>query len=416
MAEAICRECATNEHFKKLIEGEDEELVCSHCGELQRPAISASALASAIEPILREHFQQGKFGYDGLQDGEPLEGLVYDVIDQELEFVDEVVEAIIELDPAWPPDGEEPLWEKYAYYVETKVTSWGLFDRWTSALAELKHSRRFFSPRAAELFAELFEGVTDLKSWSDTGQPHAGWKPVVFDLPAGTALYRSRVCNSNAQRATFFASPLKELGPPPPETARTGRMNADGVPVLYCALDVATAIAEMRPAIGMELVVATFRTTEVVRVLDFSLLEDARSKALSYLQPDFNKQVERNHFLRRLHRLISRPVVPGREADYLITQTMAEYLSHLVDPPLGGVLFRSAQNNGGTNVVLFSNFAALVQETHEAFPIENAAECQVHQVRGVSYLHHQLNTVIHEDGQVSTYDTHYDDDDEDMFD
>lgn len=416
MAGAICCECATNELFKKLIQEADEELVCTHCGEQRRPAISASALAAAIEPILREHFQQGKFGHDGLQDGEPLQGIVYEVIEQELEFVDEVVDEIIELDPAWPPDGEEPLWEEHAYYVETRVTSWGLFDRWTSALAELKHSRRFFSPLAAELFKELFEGVSDLKYWANMGQPDAGWRPVVFDLPAGTALYRARVCNSNAQRAMFFANPLKELGPPPPEAARTGRMNAEGVPVLYCAIDAATAIAEMRPAIGMELVVATFKTTEAVRVLDFSLLEEARGKALSYLQSDFNKHVERNHFLKRLHRLISQPVIPGREADYLITQTMAEYLSHLLDPPLGGVLFKSAQNNGGTNVVLFSNFAALVQETHESFPIENAAEPQVHQVRGVSYVHHHLNTVIHDDGQVSTYDPNEDHDDDDVFD
>jgi hypothetical protein len=88
-------------------------------------------------------------------------------------------------------------------------------------------------------------------------------------------------------------------------------------------------------------------------VLDFRRLEKARLAELSYFDPRFASERERAVFLRRLHGLISRPVVPGREDDYLITQTMSEYLAHVHRPTLDGVMFGSVQRDGGTNIVLF---------------------------------------------------------------
>jgi hypothetical protein len=418
MPGAICGDCASNAYLKNIIGEEDDELECSHCGELKRPAISAASLAALIEPIMREHFKPGKFDHEGIQDGEPLEGLVYEVVDQELEFADEVVDEIIELDVGHHDikHGAEPVWEHGTYYVETKATSSEIYDEWNSALAELKHARRFFSDRAQKLFSRLFANVHTLKYWAHgAGGNAAGWKHVVFDLAAETELFRARVCSSASQRNAFFAEPLRELGPPPPHLARAGRMNAEGVPVLYCALAATTAIAEMRPAIGMELVVGTFRTKEPIRVLNFSLLEEAHGNVLSYLQPDFNEQVQLNHFLRRLHRLITQPIVPGRESDYLITQTMAEYLSHLANPPIQGVLFRSAQEKGGTNVVLFSSFAPLAQYVHEAFPVEYVeGSLSDYVLSGVAYTQKKFESIVQEDGTVVLYDTDFEPDDEDM--
>jgi RES domain len=88
--------------------------------------------------------------------------------------------------------------------------------------------------------------------------------------------------------------------------------------------------------------------------LDFTRLQRSHGTGLSYFQPDFVEEVERLAFLRRLHTLISQPVVPGRESDYLITQTLAEYLAHVHREPFDGVLFKSVQRAGGTNVVLFA--------------------------------------------------------------
>src|SRR5258708_5926999 len=110
----------------------------------------------------------------------------------------------------------------------------------------------------------------------------------------------------------------------------------------------------MRPALGGDTAVIELQTTKPLRVLDFTRLQEPHGEGLSYFQPDFTAEVERRAFLLRLHTLISQPVVPGREADYLITQTMAEYLAHVHQEPFGGILFKSVQRAGGVNVVLFA--------------------------------------------------------------
>ena len=51
--------------------------------------------------------------------------------------------------------------------------------------------------------------------------------------------------------------------------------------------------------------------------------------------------------------VLRRPVVPGHEDEYLITQTLTEYLAHVHLPAFDGVIFQSVQRRGGANMVLF---------------------------------------------------------------
>lgn len=127
-------------------------------------------------------------------------------------------------------------------------------------------------------------------------------------------------------------------------------------------------------------------------MLDFTRLEESYKK-LSYFQPDFTEQVEKEMFLRRLQRFISQPIVPGREADYLITQTMAEYLSHVHDQPFQGVLFKSVQRTDGINIVLFADGA-------DAFPVDYVHETlQAFSTTSTEYTH-EKRTVLNIDGHV----------------
>ena len=193
----------------------------------------------------------------------------------------------------WPPDGDVPFWDDTSLYVPTRVQFAGYLAEWNSTLDELKHSRRFFSPSARALFDKLFDGVDQLKMRD--GQKLL---PVVRSLPKGTRLFRARVCGSRSVLKDILLDPMKNVGPPPTGSARAGRMNAEGVVVLYAARDAKTCLAEMRPALGGEIAVIEMETTQPLRVLDFSRLDEARSgKTLSYFQPDFTDEVERGKFL-----------------------------------------------------------------------------------------------------------------------
>ena len=279
---------------------------------------------------------------------------------------------------------------------------------WDFVTEDLKHNRRFFSSAAKELFDDLFSDVEVRKYWDVAQRKDV---TVVRELPEGSELFRARVCDSNEEVKNALTEPLKNIGPPPPARARANRMNVDGVAVFYGALESETCLAELRPNIGGEAAVITVRNTKALRLLDFTKIKDSR-RALSYFQPDFNEQAEKNIFLRQLGSLISQPVRPGREADYLITQTMAEYLAHVHATPFDGLLYKSVQKKGGTNIVLFPRPKG---DTDNAFPVAYVADSiKFFGTLAIEYEHFERRLGILDDGELVDYDGYdpFEEDDE----
>jgi hypothetical protein len=408
MDKAICFECVEDCYLKEIIKDEGELLNCSICGEENNNAITVEQLGKLMEPIMREHFSLGptvkKFGNEDEewweQEGDSMSWAVQEVLGQYFDFEDEIVDAVIEAEDAWPPDGDEAFWDRTNLYVESRVRLGHYFAEWQWTLDELKHSKRFFSTAAQVLFGKLFNGVEDLKLWNSKS-----FQPVVRRFPSGTKLFRARICSSRSMLDDIYADPFKFVGPPPKQNARAGRMDAEGVVVFYAASEEDTCLAEIRPAIGNDIAIMEVVTTEPLRVLDFSRLEQARSgKALSYFQPDFTEQVEKRSFLRHIHRLISQPVVPGHESDYLITQTMSEYLAHVHQNPFDGILFASAQRKKGTNVVLFAKPNLLTDSPAEAFRLSYVSNSvRLYSTTSIKYKHHEISVRVGDDGKPWVY-------------
>lgn len=417
MDHAVCFECVDDEHLSNIIQDQGKPLPCSVCGETVNNAFTVEELGQLLEPIMREHFSLGptvkKFGEDDSewweQDGEPMSSAVQQVLGQYFDFEDEIVDAVIEAEDCWPPDGDECFWDKLNSYVETRVRLGNYFAEWGQTLDELKHSRRFFNSAAETFFRKLFDGVEDIKE--HTGQR---FRPVVRELATRTKLFRARVCDTHALLKNMYQDPFRHIGPPPKNKARAGRMNADGVVVFYGALEQDTCLAEMRPALGHELAIIAVETTKPLRVLDFSRLERAYGgKPLSYFQSNFTEQVEKRAFLRRLHRLISQPIVPGREADYLITQTMSEYLAHVHNEPFDGILFAPAQRETGTNVVLFAERNLMTDVTAEAFRVSYIPDSiSLFSTTSIKYKHRKLDVIVPENGTPWIHSDHGEIDDD----
>lgn len=416
METAVCYDCVEDEHLKEIILNDGVPIECSVCHGAYNNAIAVGQLGKLMEPILREHFSLGQeyknFGKDDNgwweQEGEPLSSVVQEVLGQHFDFEDEIVDAVIDAEDVWPPDGDVPFFDNTSSYVESRIRLTHYYAQWDHLLDELKHTRRFFSPTAQEFFDQLFDDIDALKFWDNEKNEFGS---VILELPKGTNLYRARTCTSHQDLTDMFNNPLKLVGPPPKHLARAGRMNAEGVVVFYGAMDVNTCLAEMRPVLGGDTAVITLGSTKPLRLLDFKRLESARGKSLSYFQPDFTLQVEKKAFLRRLHGLISQPIIPSRESDYLITQTMAEYLAHVFHVPFDGIMFASVQQAGGTNIVLFPDAAVLVGD---AFPLEYIdGSIKLFSTQSIEYSH-QVRQVGIIDGEAHIYRDHGDDPDDDL--
>lgn len=438
---AICFKCIEDEVLRATVENEGKPLLCESCAEKNNNAFSYERLGEELEPVVCEHFQLGptvrkfydddKEGWE--QEGDSLLDIVQIVLGQDVDDPDALVSALMDAEDYRPGDGEEAFYDDTQLYVSRKATPHAWMAKWHYLRDELAHRRRFFSDGARELFDQLLEGVADLKfSDKDTDQ----WLPVVNQLPVGTEVFRARVVRSDSELRAFVEAPSRELGAPLPENAPAGRMNAAGIAVFYGALDSDSCLAEMRPALGGRVLVGEFRTTRVLRVLDFRRLEAARLAELSYFDSKYAEQRERLAFLRRLHALISRPVAPGHEDEYLITQTLTEYLAHVHRPTFDGVIFQSVQRQGGANMVLFGlDGLEQVIDTIEdnadkltlftpplpvgepkpvlLFPIEYVtSSAKLYVTRSIEYSHHELHFSVDEKYFfVHDNDAYFDDDD-----
>ncbi len=391
---SVCWKCVEDRYLSARVKDEGAPLECSVCHESQT-SVTVEQLAEILNPVLHEHIRHGrnvptigegdddKVYYE--QQGDDLSYWVQTILNQYFDFNEEIVNAVIDSEFVDVAGGEESFFDDSENYEETSVSLNAYYAEWDAVLEELKHNRRFFNSSAQDLFGRLFAGVESMKSVDD--------KAAVWTMPQDTKLYRARTCSSFSQFKEFVELPMKGVGPPPPSNARSGRMNVEGVVVFYGAIDSETCLAEMRPALGGDTALIELRTTKPLRVLDFTRLEKSHGEGLSYFQSDFNAEVERRAFLRRLHTLISQPVVPGREADYLITQTMAEYLAHVHKEPFDGIIFKSVQREGGTNVVLFGDKGS--------FPLEYVDKSlKLFSTNEIKYTHRERGYHV-DDGEVS---------------
>src|SRR3546814_11429776 len=66
-------------------------------------------------------------------------------------------------------------------------------------------------------------------------------RPYVRQVPEGTRVFRARM----KERGDAWSPCAKELGAPPFDKARAGRMNPAGIPYLYVEFDTKPALREM---------------------------------------------------------------------------------------------------------------------------------------------------------------------------
>jgi hypothetical protein len=401
MATILCSNCIEDPYLKQNIIEEGESGECDVCDEEQPTTISISRLGEILEPILRKHIKQGaevrRFDSDDdngyyEQEGDDLDHFVQEILGQYFDFNDEIIEAVIDAEGCWPPDGDEPFFDTSCCYVSTEVLDYEYQLGWKDLRKELQTRRRFFSSAAKEFFDELFSDVDTLLTHSFP-KDESG---VVLIVPLGFPIYRSRACGSESVLQAMFENPYKEVGPPPPEKARAGRMNPEGISMLYGATEKETCLAELRPPLGGDAATIMVETTETLRLLDFTRMTKAY-KLLSYFQSDFEQQAARFKFLRNLGELISRPVTPGHEDEYLITQTMMEYLAEVHSKPFDGVLFGSAQRKGGVNVVLF----ARTEEDTPVFPVRYVKDSlSISETTEITYKHQERKYRLSDEGRV----------------
>ncbi len=176
-------------------------------------------------------------------------------------------------------------------------------------------------------------------------------------------LFRARPVNGGSP-------PTHErMGAPPSVKASGGRANPTGIPYLYLAFSKETCVYESRAGNHAQLAIGTFKPNRDLRILNLADIDP----------PDFfsvedigavEEQVRRISSYRYLVALGEELSKPVRSSDLAIDYIPTQYLCELAKSlEMDGVLYSSAQHNGGRNLVLFDVDAATCEPDVELVQI-----------------------------------------------
>ncbi len=166
-------------------------------------------------------------------------------------------------------------------------------------------------------------------------------------IPNGREFFRARIIPFDPAGEPTAGLPNDQMMAPKPHQAAAGRLNPEGIPYLYVASDIETAISEVRPWQDARVSVATMHLNSgrtCVDLRDISDIDD--TTPLYWAAYMFGRPVHREDTVR-----------------YAATQLISE---HLKARGLDGIIYQSVTSSSGHNVAFFEPAAASVVETRMA--------------------------------------------------
>lgn len=203
-------------------------------------------------------------------------------------------------------------------------------EQWENFREELKHRNRFF-PNDAPTKSNL--------------EPFGKYIGVLQEI-GSMQFYRARINNSE------IPFKITEMEKPDKKLASNERANPIGIPYLYVASSIQTAISEVRGSKGEVVTIAQFN---LISQLELADLRDPKNTISPF---ELNEDIELEliyknmPFLILLGNELSKPIIP-RESnlEYLPSQYLCELLKHI---GFHGIIYKSSVSDGN-NYVIFSD-------------------------------------------------------------
>lgn len=345
----VCPDCVEDDFLKDVIRENACQRMCDYCGHRTR-SFSAAPVEVLMEPIARTVF----FYYNDPTDAcVPYDGgcFIFDpthtddvLMELGLECNDELFNDISEafVNFGWVPAANG----HWASSHEHEILSYS----WSSFVEIVKHNVRFFFLDDPDSCCHEYEEYEPRRLLQAIGRM-VNELSLVKQLPAGTMFFRVR----ERHQEDGWALDADQLGAPPAQLARAGRMNPAGISYFYLAFEQQTALCEVLQCPPCSAAVASFNSQQELSVLDLSSLPELPS-IFDHASRDVREALL---FLRQFVEEISKPIrKDGQEhIEYVPSQVISEYFAlifrHAEDRHLDGILYPSAIRPGGRNLLLF---------------------------------------------------------------
>ncbi len=280
-----CPNCFSDSFLRKHIQAKSNQTgACSFCKSINVALLNPEELFDRFEPLLALYKRNRK--------GTPLIQIlqtdwnVFTIVGSRIQ---QKLLKSISCDPSIYKTNYKPVFAKEQNNIE----------QWEKFREELKHRNRFF-PKQAPSFNDL--------------TPFGRYIGVILEV--GTQkFFRARINTSNEPFN------IAEMGKPGENITSNGRANPIGIPYLYIASDINTAISEIRGHKGEVVTIAEF---QIISKLELADLRDPKNTISPFELNEENglELIYKNMpFLTLLGNELSKPIIP-REAnlEYLSSQ------------------------------------------------------------------------------------------------
>lgn len=178
-------------------------------------------------------------------------------------------------------------------------------------------------------------------------------------LKKDTLLLRARIgsyeeeCKDKKGNIDFYYGPLpqKEMGAPPFNKAKEGRINPKGISYLYLANNLDTAIAEIRPWLKQSVSVGYYALVKNLKFVDTFRDKHGVFVCFEGREPKLSPEKKESLVWGDINYSFSIPVRPNEEHNnYIPTQYISECLKN---QGYDGIIYKSSLVDKGYNIVLF---------------------------------------------------------------
>lgn len=330
-----CINCFNDSFLQERIKEEGNPGPCDFCKKRSKYCVEPETLRDMFEHVVNL--------YTPIEDFMPLHDLkqwdgdyIWEKLQSDWELFktddyqkqERLVKAIFS---GWSHDEGEPLF--LTSYVEDQDEYWGVDDEaseklkalWKKFCEEIIYKNRYFIKKRLDL--KLLGEILSFQS---------------HIIKAKSVIYRTRISINRK-------FPKSEMGKPPIEITPDGRANPKGIPYLYVATDIATAIEEVRPLVEDKVTVGKFIVKLPLRVID---LREPKINSPFQFGWDLEFVLRHLGFLKVLGLELSKPINPRSAGlEYIPLQFLCEFIKN---EHYDGVMYKSA-GGAGNNLAIFDD-------------------------------------------------------------
>lgn len=375
MKKNVCHNCIGESFLNFLILNTGTKLNCTYCKQVDN-AFTLDDIAGRVHNVFNNFYRatndepedwqytllkDKESTYEWDREGDSVEDIVCDILDADNSIAIDIAKILSDkhYDYELAKMSMESPYSEDSKYERKELDGKEFKNKWAQFEARLKNSSRYFGHN--DFLNEIFRNINQLAK-----DRHSR---LIVDIGPDndiSTIYRARIIHPLSEIQKALVNPELGLGPPPQNLSKAGRMNARGIAVLYGALTSETAISEIRPPVGADVLVGSFDILNPLRVLDTEALKAIEVEG-SLFDSQYFEDLELCNFFNQLSYRLSKPVMPDDEPfEYLATQVISDFLSTNTELNIHGILYPSVYMGGkGKNIVIFSTSVIIEKNTNE---------------------------------------------------